>query len=285
MRLPSRMVDIPAAWPSNRQDAMASASAVAGLRLPAALFPLRTLVRGGLLVSVVLMGCDTSPKRKPSPPQASNAPYPALIAVAPFTNESGVPISSSEILQVGDGVVANVNQVRGWNAVPLNRTIQKMRQLGISQIPDLQTAASLVRAMEVDAIILGTITAWDPYDPPQVGVSVILVAEEGMALRNSNPRAFEHSTGDEIRGPRAPAGQIAQMVGMYDATQHATLLRLRKYAAGRYDLTGGFDPPERYYLMVFRRYLEFATWSLVEGLLEQERLRLIEERKQKYAQK
>lgn len=233
---------------------------------------------------VLIMGCESPKTRKPSPPLASYAPYPALIAVAPFSNESGVPISSSKILQVGDGVVAAVNQVQGWNAVPLNRTIQKMSQLGINEIPDLQTAADLVRAMEVDAIILGTITEWDPYDPPRLGANVILLAEDGVEQRVLNPRALEGSTGGESREFESQPRQIAQIVGIYDAAQHATLVRLKNYAAGRYDLLGGFDPPERYYLMVFRRYVEFATWCLVEGILSQERARLAEIRKQEYAQ-
>ena len=216
---------------------------------------------------------------------ASDAPYPALIAVAPFSNESGVPIPPSEILRVGDGVVANVNGVRGWNAVPLNRTIQKMRQLGIAGIPDLQTAQSLVRAMDVDAIILGTITKWDPYDPPRMGANAILLAADGLVERTLDPRMLAHTTGESTREAQGPPRQVAQVVGVYDAAQHATLLKLRNYASGRYDLAGGFDPPERYYLMVFQRYVEFATWCLVEGLLEQERLRLAGEAGQNYAQK
>ena len=263
---------------------MASASVVVGSRTRAVRSPLRMVVGIGFVVSVVLMGCETSPSRKPRPPMASEAPYPALIAVAPFSNESGVPIPPSEILQIGDGVVANVNQVRGWNAVPLNRTIQKMRQLGISEIPDLKTAARLVQAMEVDAIILGTITEWDPYDPPRVGANAILLAANGLEHRNVDPRALEGTTGESAKATDTPPRQVAQVVGIYDAAQHATLVKLKRYASGRFDLAGGFDPPERYYLMVFRRYVEFATWCLVEGLLQQEYVRLARKRNQKYAQ-
>ena len=114
---------------------MASAVVVDGSRGTASRTPLGMLLGVGVAVLVVLTGCESSPSRTASPPMASDAPYPALIAVAPFSNESGVPIPPSEILRVGDGVVANVNGVRGWNAVPLNRTIQKMRQLGIAGIP------------------------------------------------------------------------------------------------------------------------------------------------------
>ena len=278
MTVVPRMGFIPTAAPSNRQDAMASASVVAGFRQGPDR-PLLGLPRAGAVVAVCLcsclglMSCTATQSRSPSPPVSSVAPYAALLAVAPFTNESGVPIAQEDVFRVSDGVVSSVNEVKGWSAVPLNRTIQAMEQQGITSIPDLKTAARLVNAMGVDAIVLGTITAWDPYDPPRFGANVILLANDGIDRQNVDPRALTGQTGDEA-SPEPIARQMAQVVGDYDAAQHATLLRLKAYAAGRFDLEGGFDPPERYYLMVFRRYVEFGTWCLVDQLLAEERWRL-----------
>ena len=254
---------------------MASALAVADFRQ---LQP-SSRVRGlaALFVTWVgclgLVGCDSTPGRTPSPPAALVAPYPALIAVAPFTNESGVPVSPEGIFQVSDALVSTLNQVHGWNAVPLNRTVQAMRNLGITEIPDLATAATLVHSMGVDAIVLGTVTQWDPYDPPRFGANMILLANDGVDSQAVDSRLLTSSTGDATKVQAEAAHQIAQVIGVYDAAHHATMLRLQRYASGRIELTGGFDPPERYYLMVFRRFVEFGTWCLVDQLLADERSR------------
>ena len=47
----------------------------------------------------------------------------------------------------------------------------------------------------------------------------------------------------------------------------------RQRIEGVSDVTGGFDPPERYYLMVFDRYLDFAANRIVGGLVLRERQR------------
>jgi hypothetical protein len=129
-----------------------------------------------------------------------------VLAVAPFTNESGVPIPVNEIWKVGDGLITAINQTQGWDAVPLNRTIQTMRQMGIDTVPDLKTASALARAMDVDAIVLGTITQWDPYDPPRFGANVILVASDEAALREFDPRGLQGATKEQM--PKSISGNL-----------------------------------------------------------------------------
>lgn len=256
-----------------RQDAMTSACTVADLRQRSPLGRARGFVFAIGVACVGLLGCETLPERSLSPAEPAVAPYAALIAVAPFTNESGVPVTAENVFRVSDALVGTLNRVQGWNAVPLNRTVQAMQELGISQIPDLATAATLVEAMGVDAIVLGTITQWDPYDPPRFGANIILLANEGVASGGVNARELTGTTGDGTAAHEGLPRQMAQVIGVYDAADHSTLLRLQTYAASRIDVTGGFDPPERYYLMVFQRFIEFGAWCLVDQLLADERSR------------
>ena len=285
MRVLTRMKYIPTAEPSNRQDAMTSALAFAVSGSPIARKTPFQFILAWLCTCVCFLGCETTTTRKPSPPPSSIAPYSAVLAVAPFTNESGVPIPVNEIWEVGDGVITAINETRGWDAVPLNRTIQTMRQMGINSVPDLKTASALAQAMDVDAIVLGTITQWDPYDPPRFGANVILVASDEATLREFDPRTLQGSTQERMPTSTSETLQCAQVVGVYDAAQHGTYESLKAYAAGRYDITGGFEPPERYYLMVYSRYLEYATWRLVDGLRDQETTRLARTQEKSSAQK
>ncbi|MCH2160240.1 MAG: hypothetical protein MK085_00050 [Phycisphaerales bacterium] len=245
----------------------------------------RSLGGFGLLVAITaLVGCDSPHLRQPSPPRTSLAPYQAVVAVAPFANESGVSIPPQKQLQVGDGIVTAINQGKGWKAVPLNRTIQAMRQLGMSRVDTLDGAVALIKQMGVDAIILGTITDWSPYDPPRFGANAIFVAGDLVMETTFDARTSEGSTREVVVEDTLPPQPIAQVVGVYDAADHGNAIRLREYAAGRYDLNGGFDPPERYYLMVFRRYVEYATWCLVEDLIQNERARIAGANQQANAQ-
>ena len=54
---------------------------------------------------------------------------------------------------------------------------------------------------------------------------------------------------------------------------HSVRQAVRTYAESHSDITGGFDPPERYYLMVFDRYLDFVADWAVGGLVSRERYR------------
>ena len=152
-----------------------------------------------LLAAVTpVCGCESTKLREPAPPQITTAPYEAVVAVAPFANESGVSIPPQKQLRVGDGLVTAINQGKGWTAVPLNRTIQAMRQLGMDRVEDLESAFSLIDRLGVDAIILGTITEWAPYDPPRFGANAILVARNIALEATFDARALEGSTGDQV---------------------------------------------------------------------------------------
>jgi hypothetical protein len=67
---------------------------------------------------------------------------------------------------------------------------------------------------------------------------------------------------------------LTDVVGDYDATSHDVRQRVRDYARSHSDVTGGFEPPERYYLMVFDRWLDFAADQLVDAMLLKEHARV-----------
>ena len=68
---------------------------------------------------------------------------------------------------------------------------------------------------------------------------------------------------------------LTDVVGDYDATRHDVRQNARDYARSHSDVTGGFDPPERYYLMVFDRWLDFSADQLVDALVQKEHHRVL----------
>ncbi len=270
---------------SHRQDAMATVfvsdrrpatrRADRSPRVPSKGFRrhLRSVRLAGLILLAGSFGCKTEPDRL-SGPSAPAAPYAAVLMVAPFTNESGVDMRPDLRASVSDKLVTSLNAVDGWQAVPLNRTLQAMQQLGLGEIRSVDEARAVLQAVGADGIIVGTITAWDPYDPPTFGANILLVADEAELQSSFESRRLTGRTGDgmtlESQSPRT----LTDVVGDYDATRHDVRQHARDYARSHSDVTGGFDPPERYYLMVFDRWLDFAADQLVDAMVSKEQARV-----------
>ena len=92
-------------------------------------------------------------------------------------------------------------------------------------------------------------------------------------------KAFESrrlvgGTGTAGSNPDAPVRTLTDVVALFDATNHTVRGQVREYAKSNDDITDGFDPPERYYLMVYDHWLDFAASELVSTLVDRERLRV-----------
>jgi hypothetical protein len=222
---------------------------------------------------VGLSGCET-PERKLQPSEPLVAPYAANLVVAPFGNDSGVVIRPDQQASVSDKLVVALNGVEGWQAIPLNRTLEAMRQVGLAEIRTLEEARSILRLVGGDGIVVGTITEWNPYDPPRFGANILLVADEAEVQAAFESRRLTGGTGAVASNPDAPARTLTEVVAFFDATNHTVRGRVREYAKSNDDVTDGFDPPERYYLMVFDHWLDFSASELVSTLVDRERARV-----------
>ena len=91
----------------------------------------------GSLVLLALAGCET-PKPPPPCEYILTSPYSGLrtLAVAPVINQSGS--RDFDPLAVSDTLFAELQQVRGLNVLPLNKTLAAMQR---SENPDHRFAA------------------------------------------------------------------------------------------------------------------------------------------------
>ncbi|MBK7405752.1 MAG: hypothetical protein IPJ41_14320 [Phycisphaerales bacterium] len=237
-----------------------------------------------LVLSGLLQGCEGFTNRKPelTPPTVTRAPYAGqpgevLWGVVPLANESGTDVFDPLI--VSDKLVAAVEEVEGIRAVPLNRTLQAMHALEMRGVRDPGDIARLADAMGVDGLVVGTITAFDPYDPPTIGLSIALYARTPAmgaqaAQAGIDPRALSASPTDHTPGPgfRPGDGPTALASAHLDARDHGVLVALRDYAQGRHDPEGALG--WRRYTASMDLYTQFATQHLVAELVRQEHLRL-----------
>lgn len=247
------------------------------------------LLRWGAVLALglgllALVGCSAVSGRdkKLTPPRVTVAPYDAsqgevLWAVIPLANESGTDIFDP--LVVSDKLVAAAEEVAGVRTVPLNRTLQAMRALGLKGIRDPGEVKQLAAVMGVDGIIVGTITAYDPYDPPVIGLNLALYARtDAMGARGEanpiDPRRLSQAPNDTLARPPTALGDRPAAVASahLDARDHGVLLALREYATGRHDEISALG--WKRYTASMDLYTQFATQHLVAALLEQEQRRL-----------
>lgn len=240
----------------------------------------RTL--GGLVLTIVVAlaaGCASKPEL--IAPRVHVAPYntvhgDALWAVAPLRNESGTSLVDE--LAVSDEIVSAIAQVRGIRCLPLNRTIAAMRALELTSLDTPDDLKRLAVELGVDGLVVGSVTAYDPYDPPTLGLALALYSRPGrLNTRAAEPldvRRLEYQPTDyqyfvNSNFDDAPASVISEIV---DARGHDVQMRIQEYATGRTDAHSPLG--WRRYRASMVLYTKFVAWHAVGRLVEHEWLRL-----------
>ncbi len=236
------------------------------------------LVAAVLLASLgVLSACASRPKDPLVMPRVLAAPYSAeggevTWAVVPLRNESGISTVSGQAM--GDKLVAAAEEVRGVRCVPLNRTLLAMRALEMTSVRSPADARKLAEVLGVDGVLVGSITAWDPYTPV-IGLSVALYARPGAALGQQpvlGPRDVSTRTTDGPGRGGIPDGPLALASEHMDAKNNAILLDVQAFGEGRQN--GPSALGWRRYLESMDLYSEFAAYRIVDEIVRSEWIRV-----------
>lgn len=191
-------------------------------------------------------------------------------AVSPFFNESGV--SRIDPARVSDLFTYEVEQVRGINTIPVNRVVRAQQALGLGAITNDAEARAVLALLGADGLVMGTITAYDPYRPMQLGLAVRLVTRDRGDDRALDVRAITRSPAGDAPPDGRPA-MAAEASGLFDASNHAVQQRLQSYAAGRAEPDSAYG--ERIYEVSMELYTRFVSHELIGDLLAAEHHRLI----------
>jgi hypothetical protein len=236
------------------------------------------LAAGAMLASlaVALSGCEDSRKALVAP-EVLVAPYDTskgevLWAVAPLGNESGVSTVDTDM--VADALVSKIDEIRGVSCLPLNRTFAAMRARNMRAIRTPGDARLLATTLGVDALLVGNITAYDPYNPPKLGLSLALYSRDRGSADAFDPMKLKSSFTDYGQISRSqfadrPAAVVSEHL---DGANHEVQMELQRYAQGRHDQSSALSWKSS--LASMDLYTEFAAYFAVSRLLDQERLRL-----------
>lgn len=188
-------------------------------------------------------------------------------AVAPTINLSGV--GQVDPLLHSDLVFQELQQVHGLTMIPVNRVVEVYASLKIERVESERQAYAVCDLLGCDGLIVPTITAYDPYDPPKLGASLQLFAKPGTTAQvpRLDPRELERSPTPGNLAPMAPIKQLVQVVGLFDASDGSVLEEAKKYAKGRCDPNGPLG--EKEILVSMDRYCGFVYHELIGQLLDE----------------
>jgi hypothetical protein len=122
------------------------------------------------LTSLLLLSAGCSLPQITHRPLVRN-PFPQLtrVAVAPFFNLSAEPSVNGR--QVALAYFNALQSVPGFEVVPIGVVESKMDECGLT-LGRADEARQLARLLEVDAVVVGAVTDFNPYYPPRCGLRV-----------------------------------------------------------------------------------------------------------------
>ena len=222
-----------------------------------------------ILGMTVVGGCQY---KMPTALDSPWLPRQEVWAIAPLANESGV--SHVDRLGVTDSLVLETASINGIDVLPLNRTLEVMLALdiGLDGIPTTSEYEQICRVLGADAILVGTIMAYNPYQPLRLGSSIQLLRPQG---RNSrvvmDTRSLSMAVGEgapRSLGPVSRPPAPVQASGIFDAENHGVLIAMEAYSEGRSTQNLARSDLGLYHLDM-DDYAEFVFHQLLRRLLEE----------------
>jgi hypothetical protein len=247
-------------------------------------------IRAFILASAAgIAGCSSSfftGEAKVTPPPQEYAipsPYmtPETLAIAPAINLSGS--HDFDILVVSDTLYEEMQQVPGLSIVPVNKTLAAMQRMGLRSIDSPQVAQELAHAVGAAGLVIPAVTAYDPYNPPKVGMILQLYSPPGSSLTHiaipghadespvvlTNPGRPTVVTEVVVKSEKQP---LAQVEGVFNATNQSVLRELRVFASGRTQYDSALL--DQKYLLDSDSYMRFVCHAMIRRLMEVERQRV-----------
>ena len=186
-------------------------------------------------------------------------------AVAPAINLSGQ--REVDPLLQADLLYAQLQEVRGLTVIPVNRVAEVYAALRIEQVESAEQASLVCEVLGCDALVVPSVTAYDPYDPPKFGAALQMFTKPRTYARPASvdPRELARAAAPLENASLPMAPSFVQAVGMYDAANGSVREALFGYSKGRHDPLGPMG--NREYLQSMDRYVGFAYHTLTQDLL------------------
>lgn len=235
------------------------------------------------LIALVIFITGCSGSGRGADPLVSPYAEARVWAVAPFRNESGS--LHADGVRMAEHVARQLENAFNIDVVPVNRSLAAMEALEMPGIASSGDARRLLATLGVDALVVGTISSYDPYDPPKLGAAMELYTSPRYdAITAVDPRGLTSAAtpGETPRRTTPQVKQPASTVSVYlDAADPDVRRKLQRYASGRRkdsDDPLAFIRPDEESWHVYRismdLYSEFVAYVMSWRLMKAETDRL-----------
>lgn len=219
-----------------------------------------------LLLTAGTIGCQAGPKPYGTESQTYlPGKRQQVWAIAPAVNLSGRAVDP---LIQADDLFEQLQQVHGLTVIPVNRVAEIFAALHLAKVQSPEQAALVCQQLGCDALLIPTITIYDPYDPPKLGAALQILRKDKVAIPpNVDVHALSRDATPPPTATLTPPSEsdFKQAVGMFDAANGSVREKLAFYARGRHDPVGPLG--EREYLLNMDRYSGFVYHELIRDLL------------------
>lgn len=234
-----------------------------------------------ILAALLLGGCNYG---KGADPLMSPYTDRRLLAVVPLRNESG----SLQIdgVKVAEYLARHLENASNVDVVAVNRVLVAMDATGIRAVRSTADVYQLMGVLGVDGIVIGTVTNFDPYDPPKLGMAIELYSNpRSEPARAPDIRGLQSAAVDRAPLPAARVPRPTSVSAYLDASDPDVRAQLKRYASNRGQVNKRDDewvrnPLEeddqawRFYRINSDLYTEFVCYVMSWRLLKAETDRL-----------
>jgi hypothetical protein len=216
------------------------------------------------LTALLLTGCATPKYGEERQLTFNDGTHPTW-AIAPAINLSGE--SSVDTILQSDLLYHQLGAVNNLTLIPVNAVVRVFAALHITRVESEEQAAIVCEQLGCDALIIPTITIYDPYNPPKFGAALQLLRRTPIDRANNiDPRELTRMASPMVNQPLPTHPQFVQVVGMYDSTNGSVHAAVLRYAKGRFAPDGAMGVDE--YFLSMDRYCGFVYYTLIEQLVE-----------------
>lgn len=226
------------------------------------------LILAGCFVATALMpGCGPKPTE-----QRLVAPYGQrqVWAVVPLRNESASRYADG--YRTADELAVVFEQVQGIDVLPVNRVIQAMQALEMDAVRSREDAIKLREVLGVDALVVGTVTSYEPYDPMRMGLALDLYSapvdgeQEALDIRGLSWTPTSDGAGMERQTLYRYDQPVTTVSAVLSAASPAVRERLDDFAFGR-GTSGNWGHDRRLYTLNMNLFSEFVSHEMASHLV------------------
>lgn len=220
------------------------------------------------LLCSALGGCAVVHRAEPAAAVIPNDwMQPVTIAVAPAINQSGSVDFDPD--RFADRMATELSYAEGVSVIPVSRVLAALSASGHSQVTSPAHASELARAVGADAILVFSVTDYDPYDPPRIGLTAQLYGSGTRPNVGSlDPTVLSRlgrlaSTPERQRPNRRRL--LAETQQMFDASHNAVVADIQRFASIR----GADGSPYgwRRYVVSQQAFMEYCCFATIRALL------------------